>query len=181
MIQQLGYVRGTDGMFRDAAGELLTVQIQATNEAQNTKPSLTIADYWKRIGVAAEVEVVPIQLQNDRRYRATFPGLNLQGSSSGIQRIGELQSAQARTSENNFTGRNYPRYMNPDFDVMVKSLFATIPVAPRTQALQGVIQHMTDQVVMYSLFYAVTPSMISNRMANVGFYPSWNTHEWDVN
>ena len=70
--------------------------------------------------------------------------------------------------------------MNPDFDVLIKNLFSTIPQAQRTQALQTVIQHMTDQVVMYSLFYAVTPSMISNRMVNAGFYPTWNTYEWDV-
>jgi peptide/nickel transport system substrate-binding protein len=180
MIQQLGYTRGPDGIFRDATGEVLTTQIQATNEAQNTKPSFAVADYWKRVGVAAEVDVVPIQLQNDRRYRAAFPGVSLQGSTSGVQRIGELLSTQARTPENNFTGRNYPRYMNPEFDVLVKNLFSTIPVAQRTQALQTVVQHMTDQVVMYSLFYAVTPSMISNRLVNAGFYPTWNTYEWDV-
>jgi peptide/nickel transport system substrate-binding protein len=180
MIQALGYTRGADGMFRDATGEILTAQIQATNEAQNTKPSFAIADYWKRIGVAGEVDVVPTQLQNDRRYRAAFPGVALQGSSSGVQRIGELLSSQARTAENNFTGRNYPRYINPEFDVLIKNLFSAIPVQQRTQALQAAIQHMTDQVVMYSLFYSVTPSLISNRVVNAGFYPSWNAHEWDL-
>ena len=57
-------------------------------------------------------------------------------------------------------------------------LAATHP--ERTQALQRVIQHMTDQVVMYSLYYSIAPTMVSNRMVNVGFYPSWNTYEWDV-
>jgi hypothetical protein len=39
---------------------------------------------------------------------------------------------------------------------------------------------MTDQVVMYSLYYSVAPTMISNRLLNAGFYPSWNSYEWDV-
>ena len=57
-----------------------------------TKPSFAISDYWKRIGVTADVDVVPVQLQNDKKYRAEFPGLSLQGSTSGIPKIGELTS-----------------------------------------------------------------------------------------
>ena len=180
MIQQLGYTKGPDGMFRDGAGQPLTIQIQATDGAQNTKPSFAVADYWKQVGVAADVDVVPIQLQNDKKYRAAFPGVSLQGSSSGVQRIGELRSSEARLAENNYNGRNYPRYMNPEFDGLVNTLFATIPVPDRAQALQQAIHWMTDQVVMYSLYYSVAPTMISNRVQNVGFYPSWNTYEWDV-
>ncbi|HEY3115281.1 MAG TPA: ABC transporter substrate-binding protein [Chloroflexota bacterium] len=180
LLQQIGYAKGPDGTLRDANGEPLTVQIQATGEAQNTKPSFAIADYWKRIGVAADVDVVPVQLQNDKKYRAEFPGLSLQGSTSGIPKIGELSSSQARVADNNYVGRNYARYANPEFDGLINDLFAAIPTPQRTKALQNAIHWMTDQVVMYSLYYSVAPTMISNRLLNAGFYPSWNSYEWDV-
>ncbi len=180
LIEQIGYAKGADGVYRDSRGEVLSVEVQATDEAQNTKPMFAVADAWKRVGVAGEAAVIPIQRQNDRQYRATFPGFNLQGSTSGVKRIKELTSSQARLPENNYTGRNYPRYLNPEFDAMVDRLFASIPHTDRVQSLQRVIQHMTDQVVMVPLYYAVMPTLISNRVINAGFDPTWNAHEWDV-
>jgi ABC-type transport system substrate-binding protein len=121
-----------------------------------------------------------VQLQDDRRYRATFSGFNLQGSGSGVSRIKELTSNQARVAENNYNGRNYPRYRNAEFDDLVTRLFATIPMPERIQLLQKVIEHMTDQVNMISLYYAPTSTMISKRVQNAGFDPTWNSHEWTV-
>lgn len=180
MIEQLGYGKGPDGAFRDSRGERLWVEINATDEAQNTKPMFAVTDYWKRVGLAAESLVIPIQLQDDRRYRATFSGFNLQGSGSGVRRLKELTGPQARLPENNFTGRNYPRYINPEFDALIERVVTTIPRQERVQALQQAVQHMTDQIVMVPLYYAPMSSMISNRVANAGFDPTWNAHEWDV-
>jgi peptide/nickel transport system substrate-binding protein len=180
LIEQLGYAKGADGMYRDGGGQLLSVEVQATDEAQNTKPMFAVADSWKRAGIDGQAVVIPIQRQNDRQYRATFSGFNLQGSGSGVKRIKELTSPQARLPENNYTGRNYPRYANPEFDAMVDRLFASIPHQDRVRALQAVIQHMTDQVVMVPLYYAPMPTLLSNRMVNTGFDPTWNAQEWDL-
>src|SRR5439155_21228948 len=180
LIEQLGYAKGPDGVYRDAAGQLLSVEVQATDEAQNTKPMFAVADAWKRIGIDGQAVVIPIQRQNDRQYRATFSGFNLQGSGSGVARIKELTSSQARLPENNYTGRNYPRYANPEFDAIVDRLFSSIPHQDRVRALQQVIQHMTDQVVMVPLYYAPMPTLLSNRLVSVGFDPTWNAHEWDI-
>jgi peptide/nickel transport system substrate-binding protein len=179
LIEQLGYAKGPDGVYRDAGGQLLSVEVQATDEAQNTKPMFAVADAWKRMGIDGQAVVIPIQRQNDRQYRATFSGFNLQGSGSGVARIKELTSSQARLPENNYTGRNYPRYANPEFDAMVDRLFSSISHQDRVRALQQVIQHMTDQVVMVPLYYAPMPTLLSNRLVNAGFDPTWNAHEWD--
>jgi len=180
LIEQMGYAKGADGVYRDPAGQLLSVEVQATDEAQNTKPMFAVADAWKRLGIDGQAAVIPIQRQNDRQYRASFPGFNLQGSTSGVARIKELTSSQARLPENNYTGRNYPRYANPESDGMVDRLFSSIPHQDRVRGLQQVIQHMTDQVVMVPLYYAPMPTMLSNRIVNAGFDPTWNAHEWDV-
>jgi len=180
LIEQLGYVKSADGVYRDASGQPLSVEVQATDEAQNTKPMFAVADAWKRAGIDGQSFVIPIQRQNDRQFRASFSGFNLQGSGSGVARIKELTSSQARIAENNYTGRNYPRYMNLEFDGMVERLFSSIPHQDRVRALQQVIQHMTDQVVMVPLYYAVMPTLLSNRMLNTGFDPTWNAHQWDV-
>ena len=104
-----------------------------------------------------------------------------QAAGTSAQQDTALASSQARLAENNYTGRNYPRYMNPEFDGMVDRLFSSIAHQDRVRALQQVIQHMTDQVVMVPLYFAPMPTMLSNRMVNAGFDPTWNAQEWDVN
>ena len=39
---------------------------------------------------------------------------------------------------------------------------------------------MSDQLNIMTLYYNATPTMVSNRMVNVGADPTWNVHEWDV-
>src|SRR5207249_9981821 len=113
MIQALGYTRGPDGMFLDAAGERLSIEVNSTNEDQNTKPMFAAADYWRRVGVGVDPVVVPIQRQRDREYRATFPGFTLQGGASGTVAVKNAHGSQARLPENDYTGSNYSRYINP--------------------------------------------------------------------
>lgn len=179
MIEALGYARGADGTFRDSRGEALSVEVNATDEDQNTKPMFAIADYWKRVGIAAEGVVIPVQRQSDREYRATFPGFSLQGSTSGWQRVIDTTSDQARMPPR-YSGRNYARYMNPEFDALIQRFTSTIPMPERVAALQQVMHHWTDQLVGIPLYYAMTSTFVSSRMRNAGFSPTWNAHEWDI-
>ena len=99
-----------DGFFRDAGGQKLSVEINATSEDQNTKPMFAVADYWQRIGVGVETVVIPIQRQRDAEYRATFPAFNLSGGASGVAAIKGQHGSQARLPETRYTGNNYSRY-----------------------------------------------------------------------
>src|SRR5207249_1957452 len=52
MIEALGYAKGPDGMFRDSAGEPLSLEIRYVTAVDTTRLlSLATADNWKRIGV----------------------------------------------------------------------------------------------------------------------------------
>lgn len=180
IIEGLGHTRDAEGAFRDAAGRRLSVEISATAEDQNTKPMFAVASYWQRIGLGVETVSIPIQRQRDREYRATFPGFTLQGGASGVVAVKNSHGTQARLPENNYTGSNYSRYINPEFDALIDRFLATIPQGERMDALRAVVHHMTDQVTMMNLYYATSSTMAKLRMVNVGPDPTWNAHEWDV-
>ncbi len=180
MIEGLGYTRGPDGFFRDGAGQRLAVEISATAEDQNTKPMLATADYWQRIGIGVDSVSIPIQRQRDREYRATFPGFTLQGGGSGVAAIKGSHGSQARLPENSYTGSNYSRYVNAEFDASIDRFLTTIPRAERAEALRGVVRHMTDQLSMMNLYYATTSTMVKHHVENVPVRLPWNVQEWDL-
>ena len=93
---------------------------------------------------------------------------------------------QSPTSANNYAGRNYPRYANPEFDAMIDRFYATIPDRERYQVLGQILNHISDRVVIMPQFYDSEPVMISNRLRNVvapkvaGFFVTTNAEQWDV-
>jgi peptide/nickel transport system substrate-binding protein len=180
MIESLGYSRGPDGILRDAAGQRLSLEVNATAEDQNTKPMFAVKDYWQRIGVEVDALVIPVQRQRDLEYRATFPGFSLSGGPSGVAAVKNQVSSQARLPETRYTGNNYSRYMNPEFDALVDRYLTTVPWGQRMDALRAAVRHMTDQLPQMNLYYATTSVMVANKMTGVGVGATWNVYEWDL-
>src|SRR5205823_12116968 len=106
MIEGLGYIRGPDGFFHDAAGERLNVEIRATVTVINQKSMLSVADYWQRIGVGVDPVVIPIQRQEDLEYMVTFPGFLLLRAPRELTAFQNQPGPRAALPEKNFAGTN---------------------------------------------------------------------------
>jgi peptide/nickel transport system substrate-binding protein len=181
-LEELGYARGADGAFRDAAGQRLGFEVRAsTNPAIHTKTLFPVADYWQRLGLAAEPFVIPVQLSADREYNAQFPGLYVVRQPIGPDYVDRFLSSEARLPENRYQGRNISRYMNPEFDALVERYISTIAWGPRMQLLGQVVHHISDQLNAMGLFYDVGTTLVGNRLVNVpASNPTANVHEWEV-
>jgi peptide/nickel transport system substrate-binding protein len=186
LIEGLGYSRGADGGFRDAAGQRLSVGIQVTTVLDiQPKTAFPVADYWQRVGVGVDIDVVPPQRGQDLEYRANFPSFALQRQPANLRPLRNLHSSQARTAERGYTGSNNARYMNAEMDALIDRYLTTIPTRERNEVIGQIVQHMTDQVVWLTLFFDPEPSLIANRLVNVNAKPddssqTWNSHLWDV-
>jgi peptide/nickel transport system substrate-binding protein len=185
MIEQLGYTKGTDGAYRDAAGQKLSVEIRATAGDLNQKTMFSVGSYWQRLGLETDLVAVPPQRAPDLEYRSTFPGFAVQRQGGEIDFLQNFHSRQARTPENRYAGNNNTRYMNPELDALIDRYMTTIPHQERMQAASQVIHHITDLVVELPLYYDTQPTLIGNRVLNVRpsggtTQTAWNAHEWDV-
>ena len=185
-IEGLGYRKGTDGMFQDASGRPLTVQIMATQDDSNAKPQLAVLDYFRTIGLTPDAEVVTQQRQRDLAYRASFKTFSVQaGISSSADGVSALLTREMRVAEINYTGRNYTRYSNPEVDALVDRYFTTIRFEDRMQALSQIVRHTTEQLVWQPLYWRVLPTLVHGRVSGVtvtneGTDQWWNAHLWDV-
>ena len=144
-----------------------------------------VADAWQQIGVGAEPTIVPRQRAADREYRATYPAFELVRGGSDLRSFDNLRSTEVRLPENNYTGSNYPRYANAEFDSLIDRYLTTIARADRMRVAGQIIHHMTDQVIALGLYFDTEPTAIANRLVNVSARnqqstQAWNAHEWDV-
>lgn len=192
LIEELGYTRGADGIFRsdasarDGAGERLSVEIRATaGDDTSERSALVVADYWQRAGVAAESFIVPAQRDRDREFRSTFPAFDIRQNPNETGRLFRFHSTRVALPENRFVGENNPRYMNSELDTLLERYFVTIPLGERNRILAQIMRHFTENVVLMGLFYTMEPTLVSNRIKNLkgrqqGSTQAWNAHEWDV-
>jgi ABC-type transport system substrate-binding protein len=184
MIESLGFTKGGDNFYRDSGGQQLRIEIRATSGEANPKTMYGAGEYLQRVGVAIDPVVIPLQLVDDQRYRATFPGLIVNGgpADTGLE---DFHSNQARVPETNFSGRNRSRYMNPELDVLIDRYLTTIPFAARMEPARQITRHVTENLPALPLFFDTWPSATASRLTNVGVsanggYLTWNAYEWDV-
>jgi peptide/nickel transport system substrate-binding protein len=189
LIEGLGFTKGADGMFRDASGQPLAVEIRTTaGDTLRERIHLSVTDSWQRAGVAVNPVVVPRQLAVDQEYRANFPAFELSRNPNTLRDLPSLQGKAARTPENGYRGTggtNYSRYQNPEFDALVDRYFVTIEKPERVAVARQIVTHIAEQVTALGMLYATDQNMIANRMINVAgrarsASETWNAHEWDV-
>ncbi len=185
LLEGLGYRRGGDGAWRDAAGNRLAVQIRGTTVLDILpKATLSVADYWQRLGVATETDIRSSRAA-DREWQVTFPAFALQRQTGSTRFLPNLRSTQARLPENGYNGLNVARYMDPEMDALIDRYVTTIPIAERTQVVAEIMRRITGNVIWLTLFFDTEPALINNRLVNVrprgeDSNHAWNAVEWDV-
>jgi peptide/nickel transport system substrate-binding protein len=185
MIEALGYAKGGDGFYRDAAGQQLRLEIRTTQGEINPKTLAAVADYLERVGIAMDQVIIPLQLVSDQKYRATFPGLIVNGGGADASNLEDFHSSQARLPENNYSGQNRARYTTPEMDSLIERYQTTIPFEPRMEIARQITRQVTENLPVLPLFFDSWPSAASARLANVQASANtgestWNVQQWDV-
>src|SRR5205085_10669072 len=74
IIEDLGYAKAQDGIYRSSSGERLNIELRSNGEPVTEKSIVPVADMWTRLGIATDPMLVPPQRITEREYVATFPG-----------------------------------------------------------------------------------------------------------
>ena len=188
LLVEAGLTRGAEGMLRDASGRALApVELRAPGDSdQQVSLIHVISDDWQRIGVPSALEPIPPQRNLDREYGATRPAFYVSGGVSGLEALPRLwHSSQVPGPGNRFTGNNESRWSTPEMDGLIDRYLAAIPEAERMGIVRQIMIEAMDVLPIYPLFYSVEPTMVNNRVKNVGgrmtpYTQAWNAHEWTV-
>ena len=182
IIENIGYVRSADGVFKDRLGQALALELRVTaTPAIHPRAFFPVVDYWQRLGLVIDPVVIPTQRIPDVEYRTQHPTFELIRFAHGPDAMDRLRGSAAPVAANNYRGTNRSRYIEPAFDALVDRYFTTIPWPERIQVLREVVHQISDQLIIMGLFYAARAYFIGNRMNHVyGANLVWNAHEWDI-
>lgn len=188
MVESTGYARGPDGIFHDASGQRLSLEVRESGQQEiQTKAQLSMSDYWQRVGIGTEMVTIGAQRITDVAFVATRPAFQIGQNVDGNKGLRRVYSSETPLPDNNFLkAGNVSRYMNPEFDRLLDRYFSTIPLGDRMQALGQVLHYSTDQLTVIGLFYGTQPRVSNNRVVGIGARKAqegteaWNAHEWDL-
>jgi peptide/nickel transport system substrate-binding protein len=187
LIEEMGYTRGTDGMFRDAAGQLLPLDVRTSGgDDAHEAGVFTIAENLKRVGVASEPYLIPQAQRDDRAFNAQFPGVRLWRGSNSLFELDRFHGRDAAVQENRFSGGNRSRYLNAEYDHLIDTYMVTVPVGERHQVLARIVRHMTENLNVMGLWFNTEPAAVGKRVVNftnkktTGAYTARNAHEWEL-
>lgn len=185
LVEELGYATGEDGALRDRSGQSLSLEVRHTVFDLETKSATTVADYWRRTGLAPELAPISPQRATDREYRATYPAIELLGQSGILEALTNLRYDDTALAENNYVGKNRARYRNRELDGLIADYFKTIPRSERARVVGRIVHHMTDQVIWMGFFHQIRPTLIPSRVQKLAprganGTEAWNAHEWEI-
>src|SRR5579885_2580492 len=187
MVQSLGYSRGADGMFHDAAGQPLVVEMRIEGADINNKAALAIMDGWQGVGIGVRPQPFAAGASNQWLY--TYPGFWIRRGPSDIAGLRNLHSSRIPLAENNYRPGHVSRYAHPELDGLLDRYCTTIPRQERVDVRGQVLDLVADQLPELPLLFDVEPTVYSRRLANVtGRWPAavrtstqaWNAHEWEI-
>jgi peptide/nickel transport system substrate-binding protein len=185
IMESLGYAKGGDGFYRDGSSQQLRIEVRTTQGEINPKTQAAVADYLERAGFAMDQVIIPLQLVSDQKYRATFPGLIVNGGGADASNLEDFHSSQARLPENNYSGQNRARYFNPEMDALIERYQTTIPFEARMDAARQITRTVTENLPVLPLFFDSWPGAVAARLsgvqasANMG-RSTWNVQEWQL-
>lgn len=182
ILEGMGLPKNAEGRYLDANGQPLSFELRTRAHALREKLQPVIKEEWRRVGLDADVVVVPEQRVRDRVYQATFPGFYFRFMSPDIT---IFKSTSVALPENNYAGNNPGRYRNAELDSLIDRYFATIPKGERMDVLRRVAAHLTEQLIVLPVFHEPEPVLVHKSLLQAAgrkgdSIQTWNAHLWDL-
>jgi peptide/nickel transport system substrate-binding protein len=178
---EAGWTRGADGLYRDASGAPLSVEVRVTGERE--QEGQIIASDWRQAGIDARSYVVPRALTTDVENRVNFPGVAVSAQPEMIAAM-NVTTDLAPSPQNRFTGKNRGSYSNPEIDRLYAQSLLTLDTAQRENVLVELERVFTQDVAQGLLYYQ--PRIAAGVSSVQGVKPPvmgtlyWNSWEWSL-
>jgi peptide/nickel transport system substrate-binding protein len=164
LLEEVGMVKGADGLYASSGGEPFRVEVAADGGAVFERENTILVDSMRRAGIDAVQKIVPVAQINDNHARALLPGLSTGGLS--VPRYDKFSIAAIAGPENRWAGSNRSGWHHAEFDRLWQTYAMTIDPAERVQQVVQLERIFTDDVPAVPHFF--TPAATAHVAALEG-------------
>ena len=185
LMGDAGWTRGSDGLYRDARGQLLALQVRGGSDFQ--QEITVVAAQFKDAGLESNPDIIPDTTADQRELQNTFPGV-LATSGGGTTSFQDFDEFNIGTAENRWQGRNRGAYRNPLMERLTKEWASnSFEESKRLSVQADIVKLIADEVVSIPLYYNPRGQAWTKLVRGPGPYENpfqsiltWNIHEWEV-
>ncbi len=186
MMDEMGYRKGSDGVFVGIDGERFLLDFWGDAGTGFEKELAAVAEGWQRIGIESQLTTVPVAQFRNGQYRNSFRGVySSAGPASSEREMRMMTSANIATSGNGWTGSNRGGWSNAEYDRLWESFSTTLEREDRIRLVISMEKLIAEQLPMIMQFH--NPSVVTHHLAVRGPDPRaphdlvlWNIHEWEM-
>jgi peptide/nickel transport system substrate-binding protein len=184
LLAEAGWSRTGDALLRDAAGETFDFQVRVTEGVQPVRDAQVILEFWKAVGINAELDVLPRARQNEQEYRAKFPGTDLGSPGIDPESMTRWLGEETPSDATRWRGSNRGAYLRPEIDRLIADYFTTLDASRRSSILVEVARANSEDLPSPPLYYQL--DVYGIRAGLQGVIPTkpgdgwtvFNAHQW---
>ncbi|MBP1849438.1 peptide ABC transporter substrate-binding protein [Rhizobium halophytocola] len=188
LLDDDGWKMGGDGV-REKDGVKLSVLFQTSTNSVRQGSQALIKDWWNQIGVQTELRNISANVffGGDPSSPDTFQKFmadvqmytnNFDGTDPEKYLAGWMCN-KIPTPENGWQGENEPRYCNPKYDELVKTLSKTANLEERAKIAKQLNDMLTTEFAQLPLIHRGQLSAVNNTLEGVKMN-AWDSELWNV-
>ncbi len=186
LLGEAGWTRGSDGIYRNAAGQPFTFEIIASNQPKNVQEVEAVAGQFSALGIQAVPAPYPAAANNASEIRMTYRGWLIWPANGLSGAIDGFSSPSIGTEQNHYRGSNYGGYHSAAYDRLYEQFGITLDPQQSQDLVAQMMKLAADDVAAIPLYYAALGLAYRKGITGpTGAAPgqaanAWNIHTWDV-
>ena len=157
LLDEAGWHLGADGLRRDAAGEVLRIELMTTGGNRTRELIQQVAQgQWRRLGIDTVIRNEPPRVFfGETTTKRRFTGLALFAWISSPENVprSTLHSAEIPTEANGWSGQNFTGYRNPRMDQLLDAIEVELDRERRAALWHELQRIYADDLPALPLFF----------------------------
>ncbi len=183
LLQEAGWLKGTDGIARNAAGDPLDLSILNQPTEVEQQEAAIVVDAWKTVGISSQIRRLSAQELTNGELRSKFRAAAYTQRSMTLENMVWLESNLSRP-ENRWNGQNRSGYVNLRLDELWLKMLGSIDPREREGLLVDALRVMTEDAAVTPTHVQPAPTAYRAGLvgptepSTVGTATLWNIWEW---
>jgi peptide/nickel transport system substrate-binding protein len=184
LLSEVGYSRGSDGIFASPTDGRFTTEVAVAAGARNEPEVQIITDGYRRLGIDASIRIVPRPQVTEPYIFANFPGVLIGSHNAAtIPPLPRFRISEIASPETRGRGSNYSGWQNAEAERLINAYETALDRGERNQRIVELLKLVSDEVPIYPLYYNLEFFAHSGGLRGPALSVSadgsaWNIHEW---